>query len=285
MYELSIIYFIYGFLGAALISLIAWRLKALTVSGAIGAVIIGAVVFGFDTVSRGAPLIYFFVSSSILSAIKTKRKKEAMTFSEKTGPRDFWQVMANGGLGAMTILIARFGIFEISGMFGYFTYVILFAIATADTWATEIGTLSPETPHKMLILQRVKPGESGGMTVIGSVAAFIGAATLMIVTSFVSSLDSVYENTTSFRNILLYALIAGIIGLIGSLIDSFLGSYYQAEYYCEKCQSVTENKTHCGVKAELVQGVAWVNNDMVNFLSQAFIFIPFMAIAFKAPPP
>lgn len=272
MHELTLDYFLYGFAGAAIISLVAMRLKALTFSGVIGAIIIGTLVFGFDTISRGAPLIYFFISASILSAIKSKRKNKAMQYSEKTGPRDFRQVMANGSLGAFMILIAGMSKLEI-GFYCYFIYVILFAIATADTWATEIGTFSPEIPRKLFDFQKVKPGESGGITIIGSIAAFVGSTSVPVVGWLVVYLDPDFRYIGGFFDNLDAFLAIGIIGLSGAMIDSFLGSHYQAQYYCKNCQCMTENKTHCGEEAELIQGTAWINNDMVNFLSQAVIFI------------
>jgi len=275
MHELTLDYFLYGFAGAAIISLVAMRLKALTFSGVIGAIIIGTLVFGFDTVSRGASLIYFFISASILSAIKSKRKNEAMQFSEKTGPRDFRQVLANGGLGALAIIMAQIRIepYYETTIAGYMAYIVLLSVATADTWATEIGTLSPEKTRKLFSFEKVHPGESGGITIIGSIAAFIGSTSVPVVAWLVTYPDPDFRYIGGFFNNLDAFLAIGIIGLFGALIDSFLGSHYQAHYYCESCQRLTENKTHCGKNAELMHGIAWINNDVVNFLSQAVIFI------------
>jgi uncharacterized membrane protein len=57
-------------------------------------------------------------------------------------------------------------------------------------------------------------------------------------------------------------------GVIGSLMDSWLGATYQAIYRCPQCQKDTEKTPlhSCGSETFHVRGIKWLNNDMVNVL-------------------
>jgi uncharacterized membrane protein len=50
------------------------------------------------------------------------------------------------------------------------------------------------------------------------------------------------------------------------LADSLLGATVQGVYFCESCGSATEDRLHvCGKAARRRRGVAWLDNDAVNF--------------------
>ena len=90
-------------LAFALSSIIAgiafWR-GSLSASGATGAVIIGAMTFGFGGWTWGVLLVLFFVTSSALSRYREADKRKAAEASEKGSRRDLAQVLANGGVPA-----------------------------------------------------------------------------------------------------------------------------------------------------------------------------------------
>ena len=52
------------------------------------------------------------------------------------------------------------------------------AAATADTWATEVGTLAGGTPRSIRTLRPVPAGTSGGVSVVGTLASVLGALLL-----------------------------------------------------------------------------------------------------------
>ena len=57
-------------------------------------------------------------------------------------------------------------------------------------------------------------------------------------------------------------------GVAGAVFDSVLGATAQARRWCEQCAAETERLTHdCGAPTRRARGVAWMDNDVVNFLS------------------
>jgi uncharacterized membrane protein len=57
-------------------------------------------------------------------------------------------------------------------------------------------------------------------------------------------------------------------GIAGALVDSLLGAIVQSRRWCDQCNSETERLTHrCGTATRPHRGIAWLDNDVVNFLS------------------
>ena len=77
-----------------------WR-RSLTVSGVVGAVLVGTLIFGFGGWIWGLLLITFFVSSSWLSHYRRADKEAVADKFAKGSRRDLGQALANGGLGAV----------------------------------------------------------------------------------------------------------------------------------------------------------------------------------------
>jgi uncharacterized membrane protein len=131
------------------------------------------------------------------------------------------------------------------------------AAVNADTWSTELGVLSPIPPRLITTGRKVEQGTSGGITLIGTLAALGGAVLIGIIAIIFTSISG-----------WLYRLgIIIIAGLVGSLFDSVLGASVQAIYWCPTCNKETErHPTHtCGSQTSQVRGWSWFNNDVVNF--------------------
>jgi uncharacterized protein (TIGR00297 family) len=206
----------------------------------------------------GGLLVAYFVTSSALTRFGHARKQER-TESMLAAPsaRNAWQVMANGGL---------FGLLIVLGEFTGDTRLLVAGLgalsaAAADTWATEIGTLWGGAPRSILTGGVVAPGASGGVTAAGSLASVVAAA-LMAAAAHWTFVLSGLDGSPAL------AVLVGGIG--GSLGDSVLGATLQSKRWCEQCRTWTERKVHvCQYRTRHASGLRWMNNDTVNLLATA----------------
>lgn len=245
--------FTLGTVLGGLAALVSYRLRFLSASGAVATFLLAAVIFGFGGWKWTLPILAFFVLSSLLSKIgKTAKSRYDLIF-EKGSRRDYAQVLANGGLAGMLMILHMFT----ENPYLYYYYLAALAAAAADTWATEIGTLTRQQPRLITSLRVVPAGTSGGITLVGLLSALAGA--LVIGLS-----GQPFFNPIDARILPLIAL----GGLLASLVDSYLGATLQAQYRCPVCQKITEKTRHCaGNPTARVSGWPWMNNDMVNFLN------------------
>ena len=250
-----------GLLLSSSVALLAYRRRSLTRSGVTGAIITGTTTVSFGGWSWGLSLIFFFVSSTLLSHFR-ERDKAALAEDKfsKGSERDILQVAANGGVA--TLLALGNGLSP-SSTVRYLCeagFIGAFSTATADTWATELGTLSTQSPRLITTGKRVTPGTSGGITPVGTGVAAIGATALGL---FYALLQK--------QRLFTFSFIGLVSGLAGSLFDSLMGATVQAMYHCPVCEKETERRVHnCGTPTRPLRGISWVNNDTVNFLATAF---------------
>ncbi len=243
-----------GVLFGALVAYISFKAKFLKKSGALTTFILASIIFGFGAWAWTAPILTFFILSSLLSKIS---KSEHEQIIEKGSQRDYLQVLANGGIpGFLMIIYIFFPKPEI-----YYFYLGALAAAMADTWATEIGMLIGQRPRLISNFKPVPSGTSGGITWGGSLGALIGALILGI--SGIKFISNDYH-----FNPFTILLIVTMSGFLGSLVDSLLGATVQVKYQCEICNKITENKDHCFTEStNVITGIEWITNDMVNFFN------------------
>ena len=229
------------------------RLIALSNSGAAAAIVVGAACIAAGW-TWALLLVAFFVSSTMLSRFREAAKHARVgDVVEKGGNRDAWQVISNGGVFASLAVVS---LFSDSALVQAAATGAL-ATSTADTWATEIGTLSHSMPKGILSRRVVEPGTSGGVTGIGIIASLAGAAFIALLALFLG-----------WPLVSVCAAVVG--GFSGSVTDSILGGSLQSKRWCEKCQRGTERAIHtCGTKSIHAGGIRWLNNDLVNLVSSA----------------
>jgi uncharacterized protein (TIGR00297 family) len=220
----------------------------LTGRGACAASGVGTAILG-GTGWRGALLLgTFFVSSSTLS-----RRGRASDISAKGSRRDEWQVLANGGVAAIA---AASG--PLLGPSARAAMAGALAAATADTWATELGSRSGAAPRLLLARRSVPAGTSGGVTLVGTWAAVAGAGVVAVTGALVA--PQIGARATA-RMALAYAA----AGVAGCVVDSLLGESVQERRYCPACAKATEARRHrCGTLTARTGGVAGIDNDVVN---------------------
>lgn len=249
-----------GFVLSIAIGGVAFARRSLSESGWVGAVLVGTLTFGFGGWPWGLTLIVFFVTSSVLSHYKEsiKERRAAEKFS-KGGRRDFFQTIANGGLGALCAVA-----YALSGQPWWLlaAFVGLMATVTADTWATELGVLSPHQPRLITTGQPVPPGTSGGVTLMGTSAAAAGGL-LIGMTMFLLNLLVAQDSSPPW-----WMIIAGVIGgLGGALFDSLLGATVQAIYVYPDGRETERRIARDGTPNRFLRGWRWMDNDLVNLIS------------------
>ncbi len=178
-------------------------------------------------------------------------KKLFMQSAKKEKARTFLQVLINGGLG--TIFVILYGIFKIKKLL--IISIISLSGCFIDSVSSDVGTLSKKAPYDFLKRKRVQKGISGGVSLLGTFSSIICSFLISFATYKVLNL-----------NVLYLILIASLI-FLQTVIDSIIGSSLQAKYKCNKCKKVTEKNVHCDRKAKLISGFNWIDNNMVNAMS------------------
>lgn len=250
---------LYGFLLAVIVSFAAYRAGSLNRSGALGAALLGTVVFGLGGLAWAVLLLAFFITSSGLSRLFKKRKAAAEEKFSKGSQRDAWQVLANGGISGVFVLLHLLFPGQAWPWLGFAGSL---AAANADTWATELGVLSRRPPVMITGGRRVEPGTSGGISVVGTLAALSGALLIGLLAAWLRP-AALPASAGSFLADLGWI---GLGGLAGSLLDSLLGATLQAIYTCPNCRKETERTPlhSCGTPTQFKRGLPWMNNDWVN---------------------
>jgi uncharacterized protein (TIGR00297 family) len=238
-----------------LIGLLALRAGALNRSGALAATIVGGLIFGLGGLGWATLLLTFFISSSLLSRLFAGRKRTLSEKFSKGSRRDWAQVTANGGLGA---LLAVAQALYPDQAWIWAAFVGAMAAVNADTWATELGVLNPTPPRLITNGRIVERGASGAVSLWGSLAALGGAGLIALLATLFAG-----EQASAI-------LVAGTLGgLSGSFFDSLLGATVQAIYWCPACEKETERHPQhtCGSETRQFRGWRWLNNDWVNWLA------------------
>ena len=259
-----------GLLLSLVIGLLGYARRSLTWSGVLGAVITGTLIFGLGGLVWGGLLVAFFVSSSLLSHWRAGRKAAVADVFAKTGQRDLAQALANGGLGAAMAV----GHWLAPHPLWFAAFVGAMAAVNADTWATEVGVLNPQPPRLITTFKPVPAGTSGGISVLGTLAALAGGLFIglsaMVLTNLVLLLplplgDPPFGGQGVRGEGLI--LIGGVAGLVSALFDSLLGATVQRLYVCAVCGKETERKVHHGQTTRPLRGWSGLDNDGVNFLA------------------
>lgn len=259
--RLSWLRLLLGLLMSSSIGIVAYRRHSLNRSGVVGAMVTGTTTFGLGGWSWGASLVYFFVSSSLLSHFREREKERtvAAMFS-KGGERDIGQVAANAGVATLLSLAASLTTTSRTQELLQAGYTGALATANGDTWATELGVLNKQQPRLITTGKPVPPGTSGGISPLGTGAAAAGGLSLGL---FFWLLQGLRKAAASLP------LIGLLSGLAGCLADSFMGATVQAMYRCPACGKETERRVHHHgsdtIHTVPLRGIPWVDNDVVNF--------------------
>lgn len=199
--------------------------------------------------SWGFLLLVLFVIASSLSRYREGYKERRLApIIEKGGRRNAWQIAANGA----AFTIAAIGSILFPSLLWNAFGIGAIATSAADTWATEVGTLSGKPPRSILTGRPVPTGTSGGISLSGCIAGVAGAVLIGIIAV-----------ALGWPKLFLYAAVIGGVG--GALLDSVAGALCQDRRWCDTCGVATERIVHsCGAATRHAGGLSWLDNDAVN---------------------
>ena len=248
----------------------AYRSHVLDRLGAIGGGLLAVTLLVLGGWAWAVPAAAFFVLSSALSKLDRSSAADATapTVAPRTPDdergRTLRQVLANGGA-AWLCLIAAFLVPDLEagdgGMLLYAAYVGAFATATADTWATEIGTRMPGPPVHIATLQRVPAGTSGAISLAGTLA---GAAGALCITALAAAASPGLSNPLVPNPAAAIPALAAA-GFIGMMMDTVLGATVQVRYRDPRTGRLVEEPPD--PSSPPVRGWRAIDNDGVNALA------------------
>jgi uncharacterized protein (TIGR00297 family) len=184
---------------------LAWAAKTVDLSGVIGGILVGTVIYAFLDWKGFLVLLAFFVLGSAATKLGYRRKAAANLAQEKGGRRGARHAFANCGVAAVCALFSQATPFLALSIFAF---AGAFATAAADTASSEIGQLLGRRTFLLTTLKPVPRGTEGAVSLEGTLAGIAAAAILASIGALVG----------------LYAW----IGVVPVVIAAFLGSTFES---------------------------------------------------------
>jgi uncharacterized protein (TIGR00297 family) len=265
--------------GLTVAVLLSWRSRqkrTLSKSGAVAGFVVGLVIV--STGMRGLILFYFYQLGTWATKYKLQQKMKLDGTVEEGAERGATQVLCVSIIALSLSLIHAiycgpelsidFSLSKNQSLASHLTCGIIAHHSTslADTLASEMGILAKKSPFLITRpWKRVPPGTNGGITVTGLLWSLVGGfliGVLYVITDWVGGTLPVHTiATVSF---------ASICGLLGSLLDSFLGAVAQITCYETQMKKVV-HASRGGHAIQPICGTNLLTNEQVNLVSTALI--------------
>jgi uncharacterized protein (TIGR00297 family) len=151
----------------------AWGLRAVTAAAALAGIFLTVIL----CLAAGPPALFPVAAVFLLTVLSTRigrRKKERFGTAERHRGRGVRQILANLSVAALCAAPLIF--------LAHPHYILLagasaaLAEAAGDTVGSELGQAFGQNPRLITTLQRVAPGQDGGITIAGTLFALAAAA-------------------------------------------------------------------------------------------------------------
>ncbi len=222
-----------------LLAVLTYLLKALDLFGSFAALILGLIVGAFGGLRWLIVLILFLFISFAATKYKYNFKKNICQQEGGKGGRRWNNVIANGTIPAIIALLFFFfsnGIISV-------IFIASISVAASDTLASEIGLLSKKV-YMITNMRKVEPGVNGGISWLGTGAAFFGALLMSLIGWFL--LSPVLPRV--------WMLVPILVGFLGCQIDSLLGATLEGKILTKH----TVNIISIGIGALISWVILWV---------------------------
>uniref|UniRef100_A0AAQ4PQX4 Transmembrane protein 19 n=1 Tax=Gasterosteus aculeatus aculeatus TaxID=481459 RepID=A0AAQ4PQX4_GASAC len=250
--------------------------QSLSYSGALGALLVGFVLT-MANYSFFSALLAFFITSTKLTRWGGAHKRKLDAEYKEGGQRNWIQVFCNGGVPTELALLYMIEVgpgempidFSRQYTASWMCLSLLGALACScgDTWASEVGpVLSQSKPRLITTWKEVPAGTNGGVTTVGLVASFLGG---LVVGGAYYATQLLLVNDLDLVNpqwpIVVYG---GVAGLVGSLLDSFLGAHMQYSGYDASIGKVVNYQS---ATTRRICGKPILDNNAVNLFSSVLV--------------
>jgi len=271
--------------GAMVVAYLGHRRGSLSASGAVVAFMVGVGTL-CCSLRFAATLLAFFFASSKLTHFKEEVKAKLDDSAKSGGQRDWKQVLCNGlvptcvavayGLVAGCVDVplgpsAQLEVWraKVLTLLGG-AYLGWYACCCGDTWASEVGPLSPATPRLITTMRPVRRGTNGGVTMLG-LAASVAGGTFTGLVFYLAGLVSptlwIFEAQRATAAAQWQLIPLGMLaGVVGSLVDSLLGATVQFSGFNHETNRVTSKP---GPNVTRITGMPMLDNNLVNVVSAA----------------
>jgi uncharacterized protein (TIGR00297 family) len=197
----------------AVVALLGYRGRTVSMSGAIGGAMIGAVIYAAGGPSAWGLLFITFFIASVTSRFGLERKALLGIAEERGGRRGAGNAFANCGVAAIAALAA---IATPHPVHAWLAFAAALTAGGSDTVASEIGKAWGRATFLVTTIGRVKPGTPGAMSLEGTAAGLVAAFALATV-------------AVAFGLIAAGAMLAVVIGATaGALAESVLAATLEA---------------------------------------------------------
>ncbi|NXF09078.1 TMM19 protein, partial [Smithornis capensis] len=253
-----------------------FKKKSLDHSGALGGLVVGFILT-VANYSFFSSLFVFFVTSSKLTKWKKDIKKQIDSEYKEGGQRNWVQVFCNGGVPTELALLYMIenGPGEIPIDFSkeytasWMCLSLLGALACSagDTWASEIGSvMSKSKPRLITTWEQVPVGTNGAITLVGLLSSLLGGMAVGIA-YFITQLIFVTDLEISAPQwpVIVFGAAAG---LLGSIVDSYLGATMQYSGFDQDIGMVVNHQTK---DSKHISGKPILDNNAVNLFSSVII--------------
>ena len=193
--------------------------KVLDLKGTLAATTLGSIIGFLGHWSWLLILLTFLVSAHLATKWGWERKHKLGVNESESGARGWKNVISNGGLpGAVAIFAFILGDWTLTLPL----YISTVCVASADTWASEFGSLDPRV--KLIISNKiVPPGINGGFSPTGQKAALLGS----LIIGISGFLFAWWPSNLDLTTCIFWTSISVIAGWLGCQFDSLIGALYE----------------------------------------------------------
>lgn len=262
--------------------------RSLTWSGATVGFLIG-VALTASHVAFFVDLLIFFLMGTACTKLKAARKRKIEANYRPEGARSWLNVICNAGAATVTACLyaseaegfdlpINFSKYPVASLLNIATMASL-AAANGDTLASEVGSALAPYPRLVTSFRPVPAGTNGGVSLIGVAASLVGGLAIgfthFITTLFLSNFRG---DTVSVPPQWPLALLGGLAGLGGGLLDSFLGATIQFSGLDKERGFITEVP---GPGVKHISGWNLITNHTVNLIATSAMAICIPAVGFS----